>query len=66
MHTSRSASRVRRAENVLESDQAQRTRAKLGVGWYGPSGLWGGWFGELLLREGELDGFLADRWYLQT
>lgn len=39
MNTSRSASRVRRAESVLESDQARRTRAKLGGLIYGPNGV---------------------------
>jgi cob(I)alamin adenosyltransferase len=39
LHTSRSASRVRRAESVLESDQARRTRAKLGGLIYGPNGV---------------------------
>ena len=40
MDTSRSASRVRRAESVLESDQMRRTRAKLGWLIYGPNGVW--------------------------
>jgi hypothetical protein len=40
--TSRSASRDRRAESVLESGQARRTRAKLGGLIYGPNGVWFG------------------------